>query len=343
MESIAKKLTDWYRENARPLPWRLTDDPYCVLVSEIMLQQTRVEAVTGFYARFLDAFPDVRSLAEAEEERLLKLWEGLGYYSRARNLRRAAQDIVSRFGGRVPGRFRELLTLPGVGPYTAGAVASICFSERVPAVDGNALRIMARLYADDGNVLEPAVKKRLTARVEDLLPQEAPGAFNAGLMELGQTVCLPNGTPRCDACPLAADCLAQKDALWKTLPVREKQAKRRVEEKTVFALCCDGRFFGTRRPDTGLLASLYALPECPGKLSDAEALAQLDRFGVRPTGAVLFYDRKHLFTHVEWRMRVCFASVSAPGRLPCGWLPLDEETHPLPTAYRVCLDGGTKA
>lgn len=342
MESIAKKLTDWYRVNARPLPWRLTADPYRVLVSEIMLQQTRVEAVIGYYTRFLDAFPSVQVLASSDEEHLLKLWEGLGYYSRARNLRRAAADIITRFGGQLPQTAAELATLPGVGPYTAGAVASLCFGEPVPAVDGNALRIMARLYADGGNVLDPAVKKRMTAQIAALLPADDPGAFNAGLMELGQTVCLPNGTPRCEACPLAADCLSRENALWKTLPVREKQAKRRVEEKTVFALYCDGRYFGLRRPDGGLLASLYALPECAGRLTDADALSRLTAFGAHPVGEVLFYDRRHLFTHVEWRMRVCFAEVSLPDPLPCGWLALDEDIHPLPTAYRICLRGAGK-
>lgn len=338
METIAKKLTEWYSANARPLPWRQTDDPYRVLVSEIMLQQTRVEAVIGYYARFLEAFPDVQALAQSDEQQLFKLWEGLGYYSRARNLRRAAEIIVSRFGGVVPSTAKELATLPGVGPYTSGAVASICFHERVPAVDGNALRIMARLFADDGNVLDPAVKSRITERVLALLPAENPGAFNAGLMELGQTVCLPSGAPRCELCPLSAGCRAYREKLCASLPVREKQTKRRVEEKTVFALCRDGRFYGLRRPDEGLLASLYALPDTSGRLSDADALAMLESFGVRLTGEVLFYDRKHLFTHVEWHMRVCFAHVEPVRALPEGWILLDESVHPLPTAYRVCLN-----
>ena len=331
-----ERLLTWYRANARALPWRQTKDAYCIWISEIMLQQTRVEAVRGYYARFLEALPDVQTLADVEEQRLLKLWEGLGYYSRARNLRLAAQRIVSQFGGQLPADYDALLTLPGVGEYTAGAIASIAYGIAVPAVDGNVLRVMARLKNDPSDILDAAVKRRVRETLLRTMPKDEPGAFNQALMELGATVCVPNGLPHCTDCPVFGDCLARSAGTAAALPVKRGKKARRVEEKTVFVLHAGHAVAGYRRPDTGLLASLWQLPEAAGAL-DADAMARrLDGWGARPLGTWRLYERRHIFTHVEWRMHVCAVEVELPV-LPEGWIWMDETVHALPTAYRVCL------
>lgn len=331
------RLLDWYAANARDLPWRRTTEAYPVWISEVMLQQTRVEAVRGYWTRFLAALPTVRDLSEAEDDRLMKLWEGLGYYSRARNLKRAARQVVERFDGAFPADYAALLSLPGVGEYTAGAVASICFGVPVPAVDGNVLRVMARLADDDADVLDPAVRRAVRARLLACIPPERPGAFNQALMELGATVCTPAGAPRCADCPLHEDCRARAAGREQLLPVRGARRARRVEERTVFVLRGpSGAPAGYRRPAEGLLASLWQLPDAPGLLDAAQAAARLDAWGAEPLGEWRFYERRHLFTHVEWRMRVCALPV-ALDQLPEGWVWLDDAVHSLPAAYRVCL------
>lgn len=331
------RLLDWYAVNARDLPWRRTTEAYPVWISEVMLQQTRVEAVRGYWTRFLAALPTVRDLAEAEDDRLMKLWEGLGYYSRARNLKRAARQVVERFDGAFPADYAALLSLPGVGEYTAGAVASICFGIPVPVVDGNVLRVMARLADDDADVLDPAVRRAVRARLLACIPPERPGAFNQALMELGATVCTPAGAPRCADCPLHEDCRARAAGREQLLPVRGARRARRVEERTVFVLRGpSGAPAGYRRPAEGLLASLWQLPDAPGLLDAAQAAARLDAWGAEPLGEWRFYERRHLFTHVEWRMRVCALPV-ALDPLPEGWVWLDDAVHSLPAAYRVCL------
>ncbi len=331
------RLLDWYAANARDLPWRRTTEAYPVWISEVMLQQTRVEAVRGYWTRFLAALPTVRDLSEAEDDRLMKLWEGLGYYSRARNLKRAARQVVERFDGAFPADYAALLSLPGVGEYTAGAVASICFGVPVPAVDGNVLRVMARLEDDDADVLDPAVRRAVRARLLACIPPERPGAFNQALMELGATVCTPAGAPRCADCPLHEDCRARAAGREQLLPVRGARRARRVEERTVFVLRGpSGAPAGYRRPAEGLLASLWQLPDAPGLLDAAQAAARLDAWGAEPLGEWRFYERRHLFTHVEWRMRVCALPV-ALDPLPEGWVWLDDAVHSLPAAYRVCL------
>lgn len=331
------RLLDWYAANARDLPWRRTTEAYPVWISEVMLQQTRVEAVRGYWTRFLAALPTVRDLSEAEDDRLMKLWEGLGYYSRARNLKRAARQVVERFDGAFPADYAALLSLPGVGEYTAGAVASICFGIPVPAVDGNVLRVMARLADDDADVLDPAVRRAVRARLLACIPPERPGAFNQALMELGATVCTPAGAPRCADCPLHEDCRARAAGREQLLPVRGARRARRVEERTVFVLRGpSGAPAGYRRPAEGLLASLWQLPDAPGLLDAAQAAARLDAWGAEPLGEWRFYERRHLFTHVEWRMRVCALPI-ALDPLPEGWVWLDDAVHSLPAAYRVCL------
>ena len=328
-------LLNWYQHNARDLPWRRTRDGYAVWISEIMLQQTRVAAVIPYYERFLRELPDVNALANVDDDRLHKLWEGLGYYSRARNLKKAAGEIVSRFDGIMPDRHDALITLPGIGEYTAGAIASIAFGERVPAVDGNVLRVYARLFGVERDIRDRVFKKEVRAFLLPLVPAEHPGAFNAALMELGATVCLPNGQPKCSECPVREFCVAYKQGRTAELPLLSAKKPRKIERKTVFALSLNGGLVGYRRPESGLLAGLWQLPEAAGELSDAEAAVWLGEHGILPVGELRFYERKHIFTHIEWHMRVCAADVSA-NTLPRGWITLDE-SHALPTAFRVCL------
>ena len=328
-------LLNWYHENARDLPWRRTRDGYAVWISEIMLQQTRVAAVIPYYERFLRELPDVFALANVTDDRLHKLWEGLGYYSRARNLKRAAGEIVSRFGGEMPQSYDELITLPGIGEYTAGAIASIAFGEAVPAVDGNVLRVYARLFGVERDIRDLAFKKEVRAFLLPLITKDQPGEFNAALMELGATVCLPNGQPKCGECPVRECCVASRENRTAELPVLSAKKARRIERKTVFALTLNGGLIGFRRPESGLLAGLWQLPETAGELTDAEAAAWLGEHDINPVGELRFYERKHIFTHIEWHMRVCAAEVSV-SVLPEGWIMLDE-SHALPTAYRVCL------
>jgi len=328
-------LRNWYQQYARDLPWRRTQDGYAVWISEIMLQQTRVAAVIPYYERFMRALPDIDALANVDDDRLHKLWEGLGYYSRARNLKRAAGEIVSRFSGGMPQSYETLLTLPGIGEYTAGAIASIAFGEAVPAVDGNVLRVYARLFGAARDIRDPAFKKEVRAFLLPLIPKDQPGVFNAALMELGATVCLPNGQPMCGECPVREYCIAFREGRTEELPVLSAKKARKIERKTVFVLTLNGGLIGFRRPENGLLAGLWQLPETAGELSDAESAVWLGEHGINPVGELRFYERKHIFTHIEWHMRVCAAEVST-NALPEGWIVLDE-SHALPTAYRVCL------
>ena len=334
-EEFVRLLTNWYGENARDLPWRGTREPYAVWISEIMLQQTRVAAAIPYYERFMAELPDVFALARADDDRLHKLWEGLGYYSRAKNLKRAAQIIAQRHGGNLPETYEGLLALPGIGEYTAGAVASLAFGEPVPAVDGNVLRVYARLCADERDVKAPAFKKNVRAALLPLMPKSEPGAFNAALMELGATVCLPNRAPKCGICPVSGFCEARRLGREADLPNAGKKSPRRVEQKTVFVLLRAGKPLGYKRADDGLLAGLWQLPDKAGRLTDAEAADWLSARGIAPVGELRFYERKHVFSHVEWHMRVCAAEVAADA-LPQGWAFLDER-HALPTAYRICL------
>lgn len=299
---IAGPLLEWYDVNKRTLPWRGTRDPYKVLVSEIMLQQTRVAAVMPYYQRWMDELPSVEALANVEEERLMKLWQGLGYYSRARNLQKAAGMIMEKFGGRFPEEYADILRLPGVGEYTAGAVASIAFGQAVPAVDGNVLRVAARVTGDDRDILHSGVRRRFREMMGAVMPSDRPGAFNQAMMDLGAMVCLPNGTPACSRCPLAEQCEADRLGLQDALPVRRKKAPRRVEDLTVFLLLRNGRAAVRRREDRGLLAGLWEFPHVPGTLDDVAAAKTLKGWGMTAVEWRKKLTAKHIFTHVEWRM-----------------------------------------
>ncbi|MBR0444285.1 MAG: A/G-specific adenine glycosylase [Clostridia bacterium] len=332
------QLTEWYTQNARDLPWRRTSDPYRIWVSEIMLQQTRVEAVKTYYLRFIQRYPDIPSLASADDDELLKLWEGLGYYSRVRNMKRAAERIADSGKNALPADYDGLLALPGIGSYTAGAIASIAYRLPVPAVDGNVLRVLARLHEDPSDVKSPAFRRKAETFLKSVIPPDMPGTFNQALMELGATVCLPSGAPLCGGCPLHSHCAAHQNGSEQKYPLKQSKPSRRTENKTVFALSLNGRYLGYRRPEHGLLAGLYQLPDEVSFLPDESFLPYLKGHGLNPAGEIRIYSRKHVFTHMEWHMKVFAVSVSLlADRLPEGWLSLDPDLHSLPTAYRICL------
>lgn len=335
LAQVPGRLLEWYGQSARVLPWREEPTPYRVWVSEIMLQQTRVEAVKPYFQRFMEALPTVGDLAAAPEEQVLKLWEGLGYYSRARNLQKAARLVMERFGGALPGTVEGLLSLPGVGSYTAGAVASIAFGVMAPAVDGNVLRVVSRLLCREEDVLAPAVKKKTEKEIAGILPEGRAGDFNQAMMELGAMVCLP-GTPRCGACPLGGVCRAHRLGVEGSLPVKSQKKARRVEERTVFVLACQGRAALRRRGGQGLLAGLWELPAAEGFLAEGEALAVLAGWGLAVSGLEPLPEAKHIFTHLEWHMRGWAAQVQAmaPG---FSWVTGEElgRAVTLPSAFQA--------
>ena len=327
-------LLPWYEQNKRDLPWRKDREPYHVWLSEIMLQQTRVEAVKGYYARFLDALPTIEALANAPMEQLNKLWEGLGYYSRVRNLQKAAQQILQRHNGVFPADHAAIRDLAGIGDYTAGAVGSICFELPTPAVDGNVLRVCSRLTADSAPIDKPQTKKDLTARLAEVYPQRRCGDFTQALMELGATVCVPNGAPQCHACPLQAICLAHRDGIETELPIKNAKKPRRVEEMTVFLLHSTDGYALAKRPETGLLAGLWEFPHVPGKLELPQVLEQLEAWGILPEEIERSSEKTHIFTHVQWEMRGWQIRCKSGGAFT--WVP--PQTVALPTAFRMFLE-----
>jgi len=303
------RLLAWYRAEKRDLPWRATKDPYRIWLSEIMLQQTRVEAVKPYYERFLATCPSIFDLAELDEERLMKLWEGLGYYSRARNLQKAAREVVAQWGGSMPSDYGALLRLSGIGEYTAGAVASIAFGVRVPAVDGNVLRVLSRLSGSYADIADPATKKGYREALLPLIPADA-GDFNQSLIELGATVCVPNGEARCTVCPMRDVCVAAREGLTNELPVRSAKRPRRIEQLTVLIICDGNRTVLHKRPPKGLLAGLYELPNVNGWIGEGELPALIRSMGFDPLRIKRLEDAKHVFTHVEWHMQAYAVTVT---------------------------------
>ena len=295
-------LVQWYRENKRELPWRDIDDPYRIWISEIMLQQTRVEAVKPFYERFLKELPGIQDLAEASEDKLLKLWEGLGYYNRVRNMQKAAQQIVERHGGSFPRDYEAIRDLTGIGNYTAGAISSFAFGIPKPAVDGNVLRVLSRITESYEDIMKASVRTAMEEALEGVIPQDSACDFNQALIELGAVICVPNGAPKCNECPVAHLCQARQNGTQDDLPVKSKAKARKVEEKTVF-IFKDGENVAIRkRPATGLLAGLYELPNVEGHLSQEEALSYARDIGLAPLRIKALGEAKHIFSHVEWQM-----------------------------------------
>ncbi len=316
LEQLIEPLQRWFSGSARVLPWRENPTPYYVWISEIMLQQTRVEAVKPYFERFIGELPDIKALADCPEDRLLKLWEGLGYYNRVRNLNIAAKQIVADYGGAMPGEYEELLKLKGIGHYTAGAIASIAFGQPVPAVDGNVLRVISRVTADDSDIMKQSVRNNMEDRLRGLMETYAaqgslkPSMFNQALMELGAMVCVPNGQPHCEACPWQDMCLARKEQRIHELPVKTKAKERRIEERTVFVIRDGERVILGKRPKKGLLAGLYEFPNVEGSLSQKEALGYLKEQGYSPIRIQPLPEAKHIFSHVEWHMIGYLVTVS---------------------------------
>ena len=331
-------ILPWYQQNKRDLPWRKDQEPYHVWVSEIMLQQTRVEAVKGYYNRFLQALPTIADLAQADDELLHKLWEGLGYYSRVRNLKKCAQVIMENYEDKFPRTYEEIIKLPGIGEYTAGAICSISFGLPTPAVDGNVMRVVSRLTADATPIDLPQQKKAVRLALEKIYPQEA-GAFTQALMELGATLCGPNKKPECALCPCNAFCLGHIREIADTLPVKLPKRGRREEDKTVFILECNGRLALEKRPNQGLLADLWQFPNYEGKLDVSQALEIAAQMGVKPRELLRTVEKKHIFTHIQWNMLGVYIKVDVQSP-QFSWFSIDELTRDvaLPTAFRQFYD-----
>ena len=341
LKRIPKPLLKWYDGNRRILPWREEPTPYRVWVSEIMLQQTRVEAVKPYYERFMRALPEVAALSEAPEETLLKLWEGLGYYNRVRNLQKAARVVMERHGGKMPADYDALLALPGIGNYTAGAIASIAFGIPKPAVDGNVLRVLARVRADGRCISEEKVRRAVEAELEKAMPKDRPGDFNQAMMEIGACVCVPNGQPHCEQCPLAMICKAREEGTVLSYPRKEAKKARTAEEKTVLVIRDEGRVALRKRPAKGLLAGMYEFPCLPGKISEREVIKYLSENGMKVLRILPMGETKHVFTHKEWHMQGFQIRVDELEKNASGgsgdWIYVEpwetRENYPIPSAY----------
>lgn len=301
---LAKQILEWHKDHRRELPWRKDQDPYHVWVSEIMLQQTRIEAVIPYYERFLKELPEISDLAQCPDEKLMKLWEGLGYYSRVRNLKKAAKQIMDEYGGKFPEEPKDILGLAGIGAYTAGAVGSICFGNQTPAVDGNVLRIWMRYFAEDSCIDDARVKKEVTEKLALVYKKDTAKALTEGLMELGQTVCIPNGRAKCEDCPLQKKCRGCIEKNWDLFPVRAAKKARKVEKKIVYVLITDDqRIIVEKRGDTGLLAGMWQFPNVKLEKLDAEKQDQVFlKCGINLREIFAKIPYKHIFSHVEWDM-----------------------------------------
>lgn len=346
LDLIAQPLLAWYDAGRRILPWREEPTPYHVWLSEIMLQQTRVEAVKPYYDRFLRHLPDIASLASVEEEELLKLWEGLGYYNRARNLKKSAMQIVEEYGGEMPGEYEQLIGLAGIGSYTAGAIASIAFQKAVPAVDGNVLRILSRLRLDDRDILDARVRKSIEEELKAVMPEDRPGDFNQALMELGAMVCIPNGSPKCEACPWDKLCQARIQERISEYPKKTPKKPRKIEKKTILVILDEHYVALHKRDAKGLLAGMYEFPMLEGHMSGEEVLAYLKQSGMSPLRIQKLESSKHIFTHKEWHMigyqvRVDeLARTTAADRMDYIFIdPAETKSrYPIPSAFAAYAD-----
>ncbi|MGN1155305.1 MAG: A/G-specific adenine glycosylase [Agathobacter sp.] len=345
---LIEPLQNWFADNARVLPWRETPTAYKVWVSEIMLQQTRVEAVKPYFDRFIGELPEVKSLAECPEDKLLKLWEGLGYYNRVRNMKIAAKQVMEEYGGVIPSEYEELLKLKGIGHYTAGAISSIAYGKAVPAVDGNVLRVITRVAADYSDIMKESTKKKIETHLFEIMndvqeekSKVIPSVFNQALMELGATVCVPNGEPHCDKCPWNGLCETKRQNLVAEIPVKTKAKERRIENKTVLIIKDGEQLALHKRPAKGLLAGLYELPNLEGHRETEELLAYVKEQGYEPIRIQPLCDAKHIFSHVEWHMKGYVVFVASreitPEQKASDWIFVDvEETkkkYAIPSAF----------
>lgn len=302
LDYIVEPLLTWFDGHKRELPWRSNVSPYRVWVSEIMLQQTRVEAVKPYFDRFLLELPDIEHLAGAQEERLLKLWEGLGYYNRVRNMQKAAIQVMEEYGGSMPSEYEELLRLKGIGHYTAGAIASIAFQKKVPAVDGNVLRVLSRLTMDGEDIASQKVRNRVEEELRLVMPNRA-GDFNQALMELGAIVCVPNGEPKCGECPWGSFCQAYRHGRIRQFPYKSPAKKRVAEKKTVLIIRDGEKLMLHKRDSKGLLAGMYEFPMMDCDAAKEEIISFVRGLGCEPLHLKDIGEAKHVFTHREWQMR----------------------------------------
>lgn len=334
---IAEPVVGWFRQNKRDLPWRKDQDPYHVWVSEIMLQQTRVEAVKPYYERFLKELPRVKDLAEAKEDTLLKLWEGLGYYNRVRNMQKAAQQIMVDFYGEFPNTYEGILSLKGIGNYTAGAISAFAFGLPKPAVDGNVLRVVSRITGSREDIMKQSVRKAMERALEQVIPEDAASDFGQGLIELGAIVCVPNGEPKCAECPAAFACVARKQGLTAEIPVKKKAKARRIEKRTVLIFKDGEKLAIRKRPGKGLLAGLYEFPNEEGRLTQKEVTAYSKEIGLMPVRVKKLESAKHIFSHVEWHMIGYVVWVEESEREHDGMIFVEpektEREYPIPAAF----------
>lgn len=336
--NIVRPIVQWYQVEEKELPWKQDKEPYHIWISEIMLQQTRIEAVKKYYERFIKELPTVYELANIEEQKLLKLWEGLGYYSRARNLKKAAQIIMKEYNGIVPKEYNELIKLPGIGEYTAGAIASISNNEKVTAVDGNVLRVISRVTGSKENVLLPETKKKITQTLQEILPKES-GDFNEGIMEIGEKICLPNGTPLCEKCPIKQFCYARENNVTAEIPVRIKEVKRKVENKTMLIIKTkDGKMAIRKRMNKGLLANMYELPNVDEFLDMKQVKKLVENWNLQLIEEKENKDKKHIFTHIEWKIKSYKITVEKENKNFI-WISQEQlkKEYPLPTAFAKVL------
>lgn len=338
---ITEPLLKWFKKHARVLPWRETPTPYRVWVSEIMLQQTRVHAVMPYFERFIKALPDVKALAECEEESLLKLWEGLGYYNRVRNMQTAAKTVMKEYKGSLPKDYEALLSLKGIGSYTAGAIASIAYQMPVPAVDGNVLRVITRVSADISDITKQSVKTEIEKLLIEIIPKNQAGEFNQALMELGATVCVPNGEPLCKECPWREFCRARLENKIREIPVKTAKKARRIEKKTVFVIKQQRNIILHKRQNKGLLAGMYEFPNTEGNLSEEQALAWIKERKLSPLRIRKLEEAKHIFSHVEWHMTGYEVWVDELEEDKSGMLYVNvgeaKEKYPIPAAFAAYM------
>lgn len=345
LKQIVIPLLDWYHTNKRDLPWRKNTDPYRVWVSEIMLQQTRVETVIPYYERFMEHYPTIPTLAVCTDEELLKLWEGLGYYSRARNLKKAAQVICAEYQGCFPTQYKDILALPGIGAYTAGAISSISFEQAKAAVDGNVLRVITRLTENSQDIMDTCFRKQITEELEKIYPIRQRGDFTQSLMELGAVICVPNGLPKCSECPLHVLCGACQNGTQLHYPIKKQKAARKVEEITVLVLQYQDKIAVRKREKKGILSDMWELPNWNGFFTDTQILKQLARlqpqFDIQKNIICKKERLRHIFTHIEWHMEclliACDTEYELDGII---WATHEElaEKIALPTAFRKVYD-----
>lgn len=338
MDKITENLLTWYQNNKRDLPWRNTNNPYYIWISEIMLQQTRVEAVKNYYLRFIKELPTLKDLAEIEEDKLLKLWEGLGYYSRVKNMQKAAKILVSEGKENLPDSEENLLKLPGIGIYTAGAILTIAFNKRSLAIDGNVYRVLGRYYKIDESISKPSSYKIYAEYLKKILPKENYGDFTQSFMDLGSSICMPKN-PKCDECPLKKECQAKKTNEVEKYPIKEKKKSQKMEERNVYVYLCEDKIAIQKRSDKGLLASMYELPNETKSLSMIDIENRMHDENIEYKYVKELGESKHVFSHIIWLMKGYLIELKEP-IASFLWVTKEDlqNTYSLPTAFSYYIN-----